>query len=363
MHYGLQDDPKRPIAFTYGKKTQISDHVNEVIKANTLSGLAEQMNDIKESKYASNVREPFGKTIDRNYNFPAEITNADFQFGVPTKGSESAKDVLFPLDGEKHETDKVADMYIKTHGDFAAGQQKNRNYHWPVDVNEHVFGKGEKDRDLNEEAKCLNPERNGLKFPNTIIVQKDVEDFQDVTGDPLGKPKNNGQGQNIDLNVTHGAYKIAKDQWNAAKCIYGEPGSLKEIGQDEDVGKCTKLNCTNKVRREVDSTRAFGIPTIRTDIPPKKMKSISEHQNFGDELPAIELMHPKTYLELGISEEDFTEKRPLDEVKKLIENVGYKFKIGKFMTIYNRAQDLEGGSDKVSIRAFLDAMRNLADIE
>ena len=43
------------------------------------------MNDIKESKYASNVREPFGKSIDRKYNFPKEAVNENFQFGVPTK--------------------------------------------------------------------------------------------------------------------------------------------------------------------------------------------------------------------------------------------------------------------------------------
>ena len=38
-----------------------SDHVDSVIKAQNLNGLADKFNDIKESKYASQVREPLGK--------------------------------------------------------------------------------------------------------------------------------------------------------------------------------------------------------------------------------------------------------------------------------------------------------------
>jgi hypothetical protein len=49
----VNDAPRVPEGFAFGKKTYGSDHVNEVIKAQNLAGLADKFNDIKENKYAS----------------------------------------------------------------------------------------------------------------------------------------------------------------------------------------------------------------------------------------------------------------------------------------------------------------------
>ena len=54
IHPGLfNDGPKVPDNYAYGKKTYGSDHVDTVIKAQNLAGLADKFNDIKENKYAS----------------------------------------------------------------------------------------------------------------------------------------------------------------------------------------------------------------------------------------------------------------------------------------------------------------------
>ena len=58
-------------------------------------------------------------------------------------------------------------------------------------------------------------------------------------------------------------------QWNASKCIHGEPGSLRELQPDADLGISTKLGARNVVRCDEDKDRTFGCPTIRTDIPQK----------------------------------------------------------------------------------------------
>ena len=60
-HWGHADDQSRfGKAYAYGKETYKSDHVDEVVKAQNLAGLADKFNDIKEDKYASHVREPLG---------------------------------------------------------------------------------------------------------------------------------------------------------------------------------------------------------------------------------------------------------------------------------------------------------------
>ena len=47
-----------------------SDPVSAVIKAQNLNGLADKFNDIKESKYTSQMREPLGRPYTRGYNMP-----------------------------------------------------------------------------------------------------------------------------------------------------------------------------------------------------------------------------------------------------------------------------------------------------
>jgi len=103
-----------------------------------LSGLAERFNDIKEQKYASNIKEPLGQSYQRNYNWPTTVrpvtattttsNKENFAFGVPTIGSESTKDVLYIKDGSKEERPEISKMYKKTHGNFGPGEQRERDY-------------------------------------------------------------------------------------------------------------------------------------------------------------------------------------------------------------------------------------------
>lgn len=65
-------------------------------------------------------------------------------------------------------------------------------------------------------------------------------------------------------------------QWNAAKCIHGQP-SERELQPDTDLGKSTKAGCRNVVRKPEDENRIFGAPTIRTDIPFKEKRSIADY--------------------------------------------------------------------------------------
>jgi len=62
-----------------------------------MKGLADKFNDIKESKYASQIKEPLATGFQRGYNWPDKVGAADaYKFGVPTVGSENAKQILYP---------------------------------------------------------------------------------------------------------------------------------------------------------------------------------------------------------------------------------------------------------------------------
>lgn len=106
--------------------------MQDTIKSQNLVGLADKFNDIKEQNYASMKKEPLGKSMSRTYEWPQQCDNGAIAFGVPTKDSMEAKQVLYPEQGAKNETSDVTQMYIKTHANYAPGQQRNRGYDWEI---------------------------------------------------------------------------------------------------------------------------------------------------------------------------------------------------------------------------------------
>lgn len=133
-----------PQNHAFGKKMAGSDHVNDLVNSSNMQGLAARFNDIKEAKYASNLREPLAKGFERNYNWPEGIAEnkENFKFGVPTISSETTKQIMNP-DKPLFNAPEVQQMYKKTHGNFAPGEQKDREYQWPVDKSTYRFGYGE----------------------------------------------------------------------------------------------------------------------------------------------------------------------------------------------------------------------------
>lgn len=89
LHPGIFNDPKDYEDLIHGVKTQDSEHVDQCIKGSKLSGIKFFENEIKESKYARNNREPLGKSIIRNYEFPEKVREDNFKFGIPTTGCKS----------------------------------------------------------------------------------------------------------------------------------------------------------------------------------------------------------------------------------------------------------------------------------
>jgi hypothetical protein len=84
-------------------------------------------------------------------------------------------------------------------------------------------------------------------------------------------------------------------------------------------------------------------------------------------------LFPSTFTELGISEYDFQLPRSREDIRALFERIGFTYKIGKFNAMYNRAKELMGNSnsgnpasaagDTVSVRAFMQAVRELHHVE
>lgn len=90
-----------------------------------------------------------------------------------------------------NEQKKNQEQYKKSHGCYEPGEQKHRNYNWPVDPATHYFGKDFKGA-TNEARFILKPEDQPQSFPQTKIISKRVEDCKNFKDDPLGRTKNLG---------------------------------------------------------------------------------------------------------------------------------------------------------------------------
>ena len=66
---------------------------------------------------------------------------------------------------------------------------------------------------------------------------------------------------------------------------------------------------------------------------------------------------------MGITEYDFNLPRPKEDIKSLFERIGYSYKIGKFNAMYNRAKELTGAGENVSVRSFMMVVNEMHNIE
>lgn len=97
--------------------------------------------------------------------------------------------------------------YLKTHGLSEPGYQKDREYNWPVDKRNFIFGKGEK-KEYDGTQKSLKSDFLEGAYPRTRIVEKRYNDYSEASMDLLGKPKFRGTlHHSIDADYVFGKVK------------------------------------------------------------------------------------------------------------------------------------------------------------
>lgn len=77
------------------------------------------------------------------------------------------------------------------------------------------------------------------------------------------------------------AVKRGPNEWDARACVEGDY-SWAEQQPDNDLGK----SITPGFRNAIAEGRAFGVPSIRSDIQPYAQRSVADTQNYGDDSSA-----------------------------------------------------------------------------
>ena len=364
IHRGIYDDPKDYEDMIHGIKTKNSDHVPDCIKGANIDGNKFFMNQLAESHYASSKREPLGKSIVRNYKFPEQVKDDNFRFGIPTTGFFNAKELIY--NGSLlTEPDDVKKLYYKTHGLTEPGEQSTRYYKWNFDPKKHKFGRFQ-GKEYDGAKKSLMCDTLYAPYPQTKLVGKRLEDYRQATKDLLGKSKYYGTltPKFQDENQIFGKKSKLGDAWNAGRCIHGDESTVtpKSVEADEDLGRdfrySYKLKTLRPVERDINKT--YGVPSIRRDLPVKKIKSVSDMKNYGDEPDAYDLLYPHPEAIRGVYDEDFEKLLTKEEIYGLMKKYDFIIPEDEYNLMFEVAlKNYPNPEGKISAKSFVSTTRNL----
>ncbi|CAJ1062967.1 EF-hand domain-containing family member B [Xyrichtys novacula] len=73
--------------------------------------------------------------------------------------------------------------------------------------------------------------------------------------------------------------------------------------------------------RLTSSSRTFGIPSVRSDLPVPRIKSVGDRTNYGDTSTVRDLLHPSAYAAQGVHEEHLLCPRTKKEITDIFKNL------------------------------------------
>lgn len=335
----------------------------------------ERINTIKAEKvYKQQNREPLGHIPDRGYILPEKYTVGKIEldltlfvlwcnafpflfagqqaFGIKSAGSlEPAKGLIFPSNID--ETVAGADLYKRSHGSYAPGEQRRRGYDWNINPETTRFGSKGDTIAFNGVSKNIADVLNGSANTknNTVVNTKKVEDFRNMA-DVLGQSKNLGQdsGQRP-KDMVYGRVSGVKGL-SAAEVLRGKYRESDNL-PDRDLGK----SITPGFRNLSYNDRVYGCPSIRNDIPAPQVqrRSIADSQNYGDDVPAQDLINPPAFSDLAIGPMAMSEPRNRDSMLQLFARIGYSFSEELGSHIFYTASE---GREYTTINAFRNVLND-----
>lgn len=317
VHYGLKDQQLPSEDFRYGVRGMKGATTEQTLKAGMLLGVAAYKNECAEEVYESKKKEPLGTAYKRGHT----LHMLPQGFGKASGDPEDGKRVIFPVEMPR-DTEEHRQRYRYTHNSFNPGEQIARNYNFPAETKESTFrfGKGEGFVQEGVGARAvlsMHLEDDGT-HKKTRLVQKNVEDYRNVQHPKLFlkcHAKQGADGPPINPNHRFGIGSDVSD-YSAGSCIHGYY-SLEEQLPDQDLGRCVKPG-----RRNVTTeTRAFGVPSVRTDIPapPPGKRSCADTMSYGDECSAAAILNPQRFDNRGVPDREFLIRRPKEELRSLVE--------------------------------------------
>lgn len=348
-HPGLADDVRNLPTGPYGRATRQppGESVREYMRTEPESAVERWKRDQAEKNYASHQREPLGQPMVRGHHLPEGMgTERAFGRVVDAKGLVEAGQVQQIFNGfPGEELSDTHKMYVRSHGDYAPGEQRSRGYVFPEGTTtDSRFGMRGVVKPTDDQVKGIFKESDGR------IVSKIQADFKLANDDRLGKPRTLGHGdRGLAQNHSFGVPSRRFEEWGVDKLLKGEYGPADQE-PDADLGKSLRPGYRNTAPED----KTFGVPSVRTDLPLPKSRGIADNQNYGQEPTTSSLLFPSPWADRGLTDEVMT--RPLEraEVADLVAASGVQVDPESFDRVFSAACLPDG---RCSVGAFLNMRR------
>lgn len=131
--------------------------------------------------------------------------------------------------------------------------------------------------------------------------------------------------------------------------------SVEEQLPDADLGKSLREGFRNIPPPGVDPNRAYGVPSVRTDLHLRSRTSVANAQNYGNEPDAMSLLSPCSTADRGVNEHTYAEKRDRDGIKTLLTSAGITLPDEEFSEVFQAAAKEEGSNHRASLMAFMSS--------
>ena len=89
--------------------------------------------------------------------------------------------------------------------------------------------------------------------------------------------------------------------------------------------------------------KRFGAPSVRSDLPPPRVRRVDDTKNYGNEGNAGLLISPSICESFGVYQSDIYRKRPKAQVKSLYAKMGIEIDDNQLDILWDQ---LAGESDK-----------------
>lgn len=349
VHHGLKEQRLPAEDFRYGVRGMRGCTTEDTMKAGLLMGVAEYKNSVAEQIYESVRKEPIGRPYVRGHDLQMLPEGFGNKSGVPV----DSKFVIFPVEMAP-DTEQIRQQYRFTHNQYNPGERINRNYTYPPAALEKGFRFGGTVAGAVDGAgmkMVLNTDvEDDGNYKQTKLVQKVCEDYRHVMHPKVALAVNVKQGPaGPPLPKDHRyGIKSTVSAYTAGSCIKGYY-PLEEQLPDQDLGRCTKPGRRNLTTE----TRAFGVPSVRTDIPapPPGKRSCGSDKSYGDDCSAAALLNPQRFDMKGIPDREFLVRRPREELEALVESYHL---VGDFADLWDESLQLfDDGLELVSLDAIL----------
>jgi hypothetical protein len=135
----------------------------------------------------------------------------------------------------------------------------------------------------------------------------------------------------------------------AAHCLHFNVKTEDELKPERDLGSCDV-----KGKRNLLGDRAYGTPSIRSDLPRPSIgnRSVANIRNYGDDVGTAALLHPQRFQALGVSDDHFLELRTRTDMHGLLTSAGLAIDDATFARVWAATTSVGTASIKDFLQAY-----------